>query len=63
MFPDRSIAKSFQCNRTIASYIAHIALAPYVHELLLKKVSSFSYYIVQYLMNLLTPPHKKVKWI
>ena len=35
MFPDSNIAKSFQCGRTKASYVAHFGLVPFFHEQLL----------------------------
>ena len=46
MFPDSNIAKSFQCGRTKASYVAHFGLAPYFYEQLLAIITNGPYYTI-----------------
>lgn len=46
MFPDSNIAKSFQCGRTKASYVAHFGLAPFFYEQLLAIITNTPYYTI-----------------
>ena len=39
MFPDSDIAKQFQCGHTKAGHVTHFGLVPYIHELILSKLS------------------------
>ena len=48
MFPDSDIAKSFQCGRTKAGYVATYGLAPYFRSELLSILSNVPYYTVSF---------------
>ena len=48
MFPDSDIAKSFQCGRTKAGYVATYGLAPYFQNELLSTLSTVPYYTVSF---------------
>ena len=48
MFPDSDIAKSFQCGRTKAGYVATYGPAPYFRSELLSILSNVPYYTVSF---------------
>lgn len=48
MFPDSNIAKTFQCGRTKAGYVATYGLAPYFQSELLLTLSTAPYYTISF---------------
>ena len=48
MFPDIKVAKSFQLSKTKCGYFITYGLAPYVKELLMKKIQSFPCFVLSF---------------
>lgn len=46
MFPDSSIAKTFQCGETKSSYICKLGLAPHFKQLLSSKLRGEDYVLL-----------------
>ena len=48
MFPDSKVAKSFQLSKTKCGYFFTYGLAPYVKELLMKKIQSSPFFVLSF---------------
>ena len=48
MFPDSRVAKSFQLSKTKCGYFITYGLAPYVKELLMKKIQSSPFFVLSF---------------
>ena len=48
MFPDSQIAQSFSSGVTKCAYLAYFSIYPYLHELLIEKISAINYYTLSF---------------